>query len=329
MINIEKISPERAEAACRTITTDLPEYFGLPECNEQYALGVRDCENFAAKINNKTVGLLSINFPYPKNSNIYWMGVLREFQGQGIGRMLLESAWNYAKELGANTMTVETLAPQEADENYLKTYKFYEAHGFEPLFNLKPLHYEWNMVYMVKNLSQIHLNIPNSQITIRIFNEHDVPSIVESFASVNWPKPKSIFETYFEEQKSGDRIMWVAYHKEQFAGYVTLKWQSKYKPYLKAHIPEIMDFNVLPQFRKQGIGSKLLDIAEDEASKRSDTVGIGVGLYEGYGAAQKLYIKRGYIPDGRPITYDYQPLSYGSKTLLDDDLVLWFTKKLK
>ena len=40
----------------------------------------------------------------------------------------------------------------ENDQNYLKTYKFYENIGFMPLFNLKPKDYEWNMVYMIKLL---------------------------------------------------------------------------------------------------------------------------------------------------------------------------------
>lgn len=53
-----------------------------------------------------------------------------------------------------------------------------------------------------------------------------------------------------------------------------------------------MDLNVLPRFRKMGIGSLLLDIAEKEAATKSDVVGIGVGLYAGedggYGSAQRL-----------------------------------------
>jgi GNAT superfamily N-acetyltransferase len=80
------------------------------------------------------------------------MAVLREYQGRNIGNSLIKEAVVYAKEYGAKTMTVETLAPQECDENYLKTYKFYEKCGFMPLFNLKPTNYEWNMVYMLKIL---------------------------------------------------------------------------------------------------------------------------------------------------------------------------------
>ncbi|MFA6303282.1 MAG: hypothetical protein WC627_09150 [Legionella sp.] len=60
-----------------------------------------------------------------------------------------------------------------------------------------------------------------------------------------------------------------------------------------------------------------------------NTVGIGFGLYDGYGNAQKMYIARGYVPDGLGITYNYQRVEYGTQVPLDGDLVLWFTKKLK
>ena len=126
--------------------------------------------------------------------------------------------------------------------------------------------------------------------------------------------------------------MWVAHVNNQFAGYVTLKWQSGYESFARNNIPEIMDLNVLPPFRKCGVASMLLDIAEKIAASKSDVVGIGVGLYGGsdggYGAAQKLYVRRGYIPDGEGITYNYQHAIPGNSYSLDDDLVLMCTKKL-
>ncbi len=152
ILKLEEIDADQAEALCRRITQNLPEYFGIPLANEQYFNGVRDCKNLAAKIDDQYVGLLSLNYPYENNCNIYWMAVLREYQNNSIGRKLIEEACSLAKKQNANSMTVETLAPDQADENYLKTYRFYQSSGFKPLFNLKPEGYEWNMVYMVKQL---------------------------------------------------------------------------------------------------------------------------------------------------------------------------------
>ena len=327
---VEEISGDEASQLCRVITAELPEYFGLPDCNEHYAIGVKSRVNFAIKIDNTYVALLSLEFPYPTNSNIYWMGVLQQYHHQGFGKKLILEAVSYAQQHGANMMTVETLAPDESDENYLKTYRFYEQQGFKPLFNLKPVGYEWNMVYMAKTLNTpVSSKINCDAIRIRPINEKDIPMIVSEFAKHHWPKPASTFETYCAEQRQNQRRIWLAFYQDQFAGYVTLKWHSAYQPFQKNHIPEIMDLNVLPPFRHQGIASQLLNLAELEAAQQSNIVGIGVGLYADYGNAQKLYIARGYQPNGLGITYDYKPIEPGKKVCLDDDLVLWLTKNLK
>lgn len=159
------------------------------------------------------------------------------------------------------------------------------------------------------------------------FSEKDIDTIVVSFAHADWPKPRSTFEVYLEEQQNAKRVVWVAYSDQQFAGYVTLKWESQYKPFRKNNIPEIMDLNVLPAFRCVGIGTALLLAAETEAYTKHDVVGLGVGLYPDYGAAQRLYVKRGYTPDGLGLTYHYKPLNAGDSIILDDDLVLWFMRR--
>ena len=171
-----------------------------------------------------------------------------------------------------------------------------------------------------------------NQIQICALIEKDIAVISDAFNQIGWNKPASLFEGYLKEQEAGERIVWVAQFKDEFAGYVTLKWQSQYPLFKDQSITEIMDLNVLPAYRKMGIGSLLLDAAEKEATTRSDIIGIGVGLYAGedggYGSAQKLYIKRGYITDGKGVTYNYEPTIPGNSYPLDDDLVLWFTKKL-
>lgn len=172
-----------------------------------------------------------------------------------------------------------------------------------------------------------------NQIQVRPLLNQDIGAIVSSFNQIGWNKPASLFERYLEEAELCERLIWVAHVHDQFAGYITLKWQSQYPSFKEQNIPEIVDLNVLPRFRKCGVGSMLLDIAEKEAATKRDDVGLGVGLYGGpdggYGAAQRLYVKRGYIPDGKGVTYNYQPTIPGNSYPLDDDLVLWFLRKLR
>lgn len=166
-------------------------------------------------------------------------------------------------------------------------------------------------------------------ITIRMMSSTDVSLIVDSFAKVNWNKPIQIFENYLIEQEKQTRIVKLAFFNEQYAGYATLKWQSDYQYFAENNIPEIKDLNVLPEFRRNGIGSKLIDDLENEArAKNYSSIGLGVGLYADYGNAQNLYIKKNYKPDKRGISYNDKSVEYGESIMLDDNLTLMFVKKL-
>jgi GNAT superfamily N-acetyltransferase len=114
----------------------------------------------------------------------------------------------------------------------------------------------------------------------------------------------------------------------EVAGYTTLLPYAKAGPYAEKNISEISDFNVLMKFQRRGIGSRILDAAERAAAKDCDAVSLGVGLHAGYGAAQRLYVKRGYIPDGSGVWYKDQPLEPYTACVNDDDLVLYLLKKL-
>lgn len=141
-----------SEIICREITTDLPEYFGIPEANERYAKGVTERVSFAAAHDGNYIGLLSLEFPFQNNANIYWLAVLREYQACGVGARLIKYAEEYSRERGCLSVTVETLSPKNADNNYLKTYSFYSKCGYKPLFELNTYGPDFLMVYMQKTL---------------------------------------------------------------------------------------------------------------------------------------------------------------------------------
>lgn len=176
---------------------------------------------------------------------------------------------------------------------------------------------------MIENTSMSE----NGEIRVQDLVSDHIPVIVEAFARLGWNKPASVFEHYLAEQNKGIRKVWLAFKGDEFAGYVTLKWNSDYPPFKSESIPEINDLNVLPQFRARGIGANLLELAETEAQTRSKLIGIGVGLYADYGRAQIMYVKRGYVPDGRGVTYRNQAVSPGASVVIDDDLILWFERR--
>ena len=164
---------------------------------------------------------------------------------------------------------------------------------------------------------------------IRPFNGKDIPEIAKAFEELGWNKPASQYERYLAEQEFRLRNVYVALIEDQFAGYLTVCWKSNYETFLRANIPEITDFNVLPKFRRKGVGTQLMDKAEDEITKVSPIAGIGVGMTPDYGAAQRLYVLRGYVPNGLGLYWKNHRTKFGDEVRVDDDLVLYLTKELK
>lgn len=71
-----------------------------------------------------------------------------------------------------------------------------------------------------------------------------------------------------------------------------------------------------------------MDAAEALIATRGRTAGIGVGLYPDYGPAQRLYVRRGYLPDGRGIAWNGLTVTPMQEVMVDDDLALYFTREL-
>jgi GNAT superfamily N-acetyltransferase len=169
----------------------------------------------------------------------------------------------------------------------------------------------------------------NTKPTVRSLERKDIPEIADAFQQLGWNKPASQYERYLGQQELGVRDVYVAFVEGQFAGYLTICWESSYEPFFVKSIPEIVDFNVLPKFRRMGVGTLLMDKAEREIAKVSSVAGIGVGMTSDYGAAQRLYVLRGYIPDGRGLHWRDHYVHYREEVVVDDELALYLTKGLK
>ena len=167
------------------------------------------------------------------------------------------------------------------------------------------------------------------RVLIRLLEQGDIQEIAEAFQNIGWNKPVSQYERYLREQALKLRDIYVVFIEENFAGYLTICWVSTYEPFREQGIPEIVDFNVLPKHRRQRVGTQLMDKAESEIAKEGPVAGIGVGMTPDYGAAQRLYVLRGYVPDGRGLHYRGHYPEYGEQITVDDDLALYLTKELK
>lgn len=162
---------------------------------------------------------------------------------------------------------------------------------------------------------------------IRKMQTSDVKELSQGFINQGWPGREEIMARYFLEQECKEREVLVAEVGGALAGYITILPCAKQGPFAEIY-PELSDFNVFEPFQNQGIGNLLMEEAEKRVKLISDKVTLGVGLHSGYGPAQRLYIKRGYIPDGTGIWYQNPQPAMNAVCEDIGDLVLYLSKDL-
>lgn len=143
------------------------------------------------------------------------------------------------------------------------------------------------------------------------------------------PDAAAYFAACLARQEKGERSALLAEAGGAVAGWAMLNFTPRYALYSRLGIPEIQDLYVGGAFRRRGIGVALIAACEDLARARGHgQIGISVGLHAGFGAAQRLYVRRGYVPDGFGVTYDRNPVGAGEVRPVDDDLCLMMVKDL-
>jgi len=135
--------------------------------------------------------------------------------------------------------------------------------------------------------------------------------------------------TYLAGHVEPDGISLIATSGPDAVGYVAIVWESAYDGFRSRGIPLVHQISVSQPWRRHGIATLLMDAAEQRAADRGvTTLGITVGLFDDYGPAQRMYGRRGYIPDGRGACQGQRPLSAGAQVRLGHDVILWLTKQL-
>lgn len=163
---------------------------------------------------------------------------------------------------------------------------------------------------------------------IRPIREDDAGRVQEQFARIGWSKPDGYFAACCRQQEADELLLLLAEFGGDYVGHCKVVWTPPYPYFADNGIPEIQDLNVLGDHRGQGIATRLLDEAEGIIAERSPIVGIGFGLHADYGPAHRLYVRRGYVPDGRGVTHGDVAVVPGRSYPVDDDLTLHLVKRL-
>lgn len=168
----------------------------------------------------------------------------------------------------------------------------------------------------------------NEEVTIRNMEERDAQVITDGEITQGWDATVDKYERRLRDQAEGKAISLVAECGGMAVGYINVYPDSTWGAFGGKGWPEIVDFGVLEKYRNRGIGGLLMDAAEKIASGYADTVYLGVGLHSGYGSAQRMYVKRGYLLDGSGVWYQDSVCPPYGECWNDDDLVLYLSKKL-
>lgn len=164
-------------------------------------------------------------------------------------------------------------------------------------------------------------------IVIRDLQQADAQVITDGEIAQGWDATVDKYEMRLRHQAEGRAITLAAEWRGDVAGYVNVYPDSPWGAFAGRGYAEIVDFGVLEKYRRNGIGGKLMDVAEQIAFSYSDVVYLGVGLHSGYGSAQRMYAKRGYIPDGSGVWYRDRICEPYAGCRNDDDLVLYLSKR--
>ena len=170
------------------------------------------------------------------------------------------------------------------------------------------------------------------KIEIRQLSERDIVPCAEVFTGENehWIYNERVLRECFEDQERKLLVGWIAYVDDEPAGLVMLRFSTPYIHFTQQGIPEICDMFVLPKFRELGIATQLMSAAEKEAEKLGyKQVGLSVGLHFRFGAAHRMYSKRGFMPDGRGITHDHMHVPPGAVIPIGEHTCLWLVKDLR
>lgn len=169
--------------------------------------------------------------------------------------------------------------------------------------------------------------IDSKNILVRTMNYEDIP-IICNLTNDEGEDNKRYYKRQLINQDKQECSALVAEYKGNIAGYVFLYYKCKWGGMANCNVPGIVDLMVFEQYRNKGVATVLMDFAEKIASGYGEKVYLDVCLNSEYGPAQRLYVKRGYMPDGNGVYYKEKVCETDAIVKNDDELTLCLVKGL-
>ena len=112
----------------------------------------------------------------------------------------------------------------------------------------------------------------DKDILIRDMQQSDVQIITDGEIAQGWDATVDKYEMRLLHQAEGKSVSLVAEYQGNVAGYINVYPASEWGAFAGKGLPEIVDFGVLEKYRKNGVGNKLMDVAEEVAGRYWDVV---------------------------------------------------------
>jgi GNAT superfamily N-acetyltransferase len=122
-----------AGTICRAILELLPEWFGIPEANQNYVDTANTHPSVIASVDDDDVGITTIKHHSQYAAEVYLMAVEPSHHRIGIGTAMLRHLEAQLAASGVEFLQVKTLSAACPDVGYDATRAFYLAYGFRPL----------------------------------------------------------------------------------------------------------------------------------------------------------------------------------------------------
>jgi GNAT superfamily N-acetyltransferase len=128
-----KIVRRAAGAECASILAELPEWFGIPASNAEYAEAAERGQAWVADEADESLALMVLIDHGFSAMDVHLLAVRPHVHRRGVGKALIRQARAVTQALGKSYLTVKTQGPSVRYEPYARTRAFYDAVGFKAL----------------------------------------------------------------------------------------------------------------------------------------------------------------------------------------------------